>query len=131
MSKIAFQPANENIIATIVMPAPKTSSGLVLPQSQIGDIGSSVETMTAIVVAVGLGYITDDGARVPVACKPGDRILFDVSACRMIRLEGQEFITLTERAVAAIVTGLTPPSVDMLTGKMTAAVATHGTAAAS
>jgi chaperonin GroES len=55
------------------------------------------------VIAVGNGKMNDDGKRVPLDVKAGDRILFGKYAGQEIKLDGQEYLIMNEDDVLAVV----------------------------
>jgi chaperonin GroES len=54
------------------------------------------------VIAVGTGRVTDDGKKLPLAVKAGDRILFGKYSGSEIRLDGEEFLIMKEEDVLGI-----------------------------
>ena len=54
------------------------------------------------VIAVGTGKVTDDGARIPMALKEGDRILFGKYSGNEVRLDGTEYLIIKEEDVLGI-----------------------------
>jgi chaperonin GroES len=56
-----------------------------------------------IVVAVGAGKINDDGKRQPIDLKPDDRIIYSKYSGTEVKLDGDEFLILSERDVLAVV----------------------------
>ncbi len=54
------------------------------------------------VVAVGAGKVTDDGKRLPLDVKVGDRILFGKYSGSEVKLEDKEYLILREEDVLAI-----------------------------
>jgi chaperonin GroES len=55
------------------------------------------------VVAVGIGRLREDGERVPLEVKKGDRILIGKYSGTDVKIEGDEFVILREDDVLAIV----------------------------
>ena len=55
------------------------------------------------VVAVGPGRVTEDGKRIPMEVKKGDRILIGKYSGTEVKIEGDEFVILREDDVLAIV----------------------------
>ena len=55
------------------------------------------------VVAVGNGKILDDGSKVELEIKSGDRILFGKYAGTEIKIEGEEYLILREDDVLAVI----------------------------
>jgi chaperonin GroES len=55
------------------------------------------------VIAVGSGRVTEDGKRVPVEVKKGDKILIGKYSGTEVKVEGKEYIILREDDVLAII----------------------------
>jgi len=54
------------------------------------------------VVAVGNGKVTEEGKRVPLDVKSGDRILFGKYSGNEVKIDGDEYLILREEDVLAI-----------------------------
>ena len=54
------------------------------------------------VVAVGLGKVGDDGKRVALDVKGGDRILFGKYSGSEVKIDGEEYLIMREEDVLAI-----------------------------
>ena len=54
------------------------------------------------VIAVGTGRVTDEGTLLPLAVKPGDRILFGKYSGSEVRLDGEEYLIMKEEDVLGI-----------------------------
>ena len=55
------------------------------------------------VVAVGGGKVNEDGKKIPLDVKAGDKILFGKYSGTEIKIDGQEFLILREDEVLAVV----------------------------
>jgi chaperonin GroES len=55
------------------------------------------------VIAVGTGRVTEDGRKLPLALKEGDRILFGKYSGSEVRLDGQEYLIMKEEDVLGVV----------------------------
>ena len=55
------------------------------------------------VIAVGNGKVNDDGKKLPLDVKTGDKILFGKYSGTDIKIDGQEYLILREDEVLAIV----------------------------
>ena len=53
-------------------------------------------------IAVGAGRVGDDGTRIPVAVKKGDRILFAKYSGAEVTLDGSEYLVMKEEDVLGI-----------------------------
>src|SRR2546427_3175260 len=57
------------------------------------------------IIAVGTGKVTDDGKKLPLAVKEGDRILFGKYSGNEVRLGGEEYLIMKEEDVLGILGG--------------------------
>lgn len=67
-----------------------TESGIVLPESSVS------KSQMGVVYTVGKGRRTQDGTRIPLDVKPGDKVLFDKFAGSPIVLNDTEYLLLKE-----------------------------------
>ena len=85
----------------VVKPEPseeKTLSGIVLPDS------AKEKPQIGTIIAVGSGRILDNGQKVPMEVKIGDKIIYAKYGGTEIKLDGEEYIILQERDILAIKT---------------------------
>jgi chaperonin GroES len=54
------------------------------------------------VIAVGTGKVTEDGKKLPLAVKEGDRILFGKYSGSEVKLNGEEYLIMKEEDVLGI-----------------------------
>jgi chaperonin GroES len=54
------------------------------------------------VIAVGTGKVNDDGKKLPLAVKEGDRILFGKYSGSEVKLDGEEYLIMKEEDVLGI-----------------------------
>lgn len=73
----------------------KTKSGLVLPDT------AKEKPQEGTVIAVGPGRILDDGSRVPVDVKVGDKVIYSKYAGNEVKIDGEEYLLLEERNILA------------------------------
>ena len=86
----------------VVKPAPKeeiTKSGIVLPDT------AKEKPQEGTIVAVGPGRLDDDGKRVAMDVKQGDRVLFAKYAGTEMKIDDEELLILSEKDILAIVSG--------------------------
>jgi chaperonin GroES len=55
------------------------------------------------VIAVGTGRVTEDGKKLPLGLKEGDRILFGKYSGSEVELDGREYLIMKEEDVLGIV----------------------------
>ena len=83
----------------VIKPAPeetKTKSGIVLPDA------AKEKPSEGTVVAVGTGRTLDNGIRIPVEVKVGDKIIYSKYGGSEVKIENEEYIILAERDILAI-----------------------------
>ncbi|OGC09881.1 co-chaperone GroES [candidate division WOR-1 bacterium RIFOXYC2_FULL_37_10] len=83
----------------VVKPEPqeeKTRSGIVLPDS------AKEKPSEGTIVAVGTGRVLDNGQKVPVEVKVGDKVIYSKYGGTEVKLEGDEYIILQERDILAV-----------------------------
>ena len=54
------------------------------------------------VIAVGTGKVTEDGKRLPLAVKEGDRILFGKYSGSEVKIDGTEYLIMREEDILGI-----------------------------
>jgi chaperonin GroES len=84
----------------VVKPAPseeKTKSGIVLPDT------AKEKPQEGEVVAVGSGRILDNGQRVPMDVKVGEKVLYSKYAGNEIKINDEEYLILREMDVLGVV----------------------------
>jgi chaperonin GroES len=74
-----------------------TSSGLYLPDT------AQEKPQEAIVIAVGPGKLLDNGQRIAIDLKPGDRVLFAKYSGTEIKQGTEEYLILRESDILAVV----------------------------
>jgi chaperonin GroES len=72
-------------------------SGIIIPDT------AKEKPLQAEVVAVGPGRMTEDGKRISMDVKKGDKILIGKYSGTEVKIEGDEFVILREDDVLAIV----------------------------
>jgi chaperonin GroES len=83
----------------VVRPAAKeevTKSGIVIPDT------AKEKPQEGVVVAVGSGKLLDNGDRVALEIKEGDRVLYAKYGGTEFKLDGEEYLVLRESDVLAI-----------------------------
>ena len=75
----------------------KSVGGIIIPDS------AKEKPQEATVIAVGPGKLDDDGKRLVLDVKVGDRILIGKYAGTEIKVDGKEVVILTEDEVLAVI----------------------------
>ena len=94
---VSIKPLEDRIVIKQVEAEQVTSSGLVIPDT------AKEKPQEGEVIAVGNGKILDNGTKVPLDVKAGDKILFGKYSGTDIKIDNEEFLILREDEVLAIV----------------------------
>jgi chaperonin GroES len=84
----------------LVKPEPeelKTKSGIVLPDS------AKEKPQEGTIVAVGSGRILDNGQKVPLEVKVGDKIIYSKYGGNEVKIDGEEYVILSERDILLVI----------------------------
>ena len=96
---MAFKPLHDRVLVRRVESEEKTSGGLIIPDS------AKEKPQEGEVVAVGAGTRDDDGDRIALDVKAGDRILFGTWSGTEITLDGEELLIMKESDILGIMDG--------------------------
>jgi chaperonin GroES len=91
------RPLHDRIVVKRVEANERTASGLFIPDT------AKEKPQQAEVIAVGEGKYTDDGKRIKLDVKKGDRVLIGKYSGTEIKLDDVEYTILREDEVLAIV----------------------------
>jgi chaperonin GroES len=91
------RPLGDRILAKAIERPEQTKSGLFLPDT------AQEKPQEAQVIAVGNGKLLDNGTRVPIDLKPGDKVLYSKYAGTEIVLDGEEYLILRESDILAAI----------------------------
>ena len=93
-----LKPLGDRIVVKAAPHEEKTKGGLVLPETV------KEKPVEGIVVAVGEGKVLENGSRQAMDVKVDDRIIYSKYSGTEVKLDGEEFLILSERDVLAVVT---------------------------
>lgn len=97
MAKLKVRPLNDRIVVKRLEAEEKTKGGIVLPDA------AKEKPKEGVVVCVGSGKLLDSGERASLQVKEDDRVIFSSYAGTEIKVDGQEFLIMSEDDVLAIV----------------------------
>jgi len=96
MAKAKLTPLGDRVV---VKPEPgeeKTRSGIVLPDT------AKEKPQEGTVVAVGFGRVLDNGQKLPLEVKVGDKVIYSKYGGTEVKIEDEEYIILQERDILAV-----------------------------
>ena len=91
-----IRPLNDRILVKRIEEKETLKSGIIIPDT------AKEKPQEGLVVAVGNGKILDNGTKVTLDVKEGDRILFGKYSGSDIKIEGEEYLILREDEVLGI-----------------------------
>lgn len=94
---MAFTPLHDRVTVRRTESDEKTSGGLIIPDS------AQEKPSEGEIVAVGAGARDDDGDRIKLDVKAGDRVLFGKWSGTEITLDGEELLIMKESDILGIV----------------------------
>ena len=92
-----FRPLHDRVVVKRIDAEEKTAGGIIIPDT------AKEKPQEGEVIAVGNGKLLDNGTKVPMDVKVGDKILFGKYSGTDIKIEGQEYLILREDEVLAVV----------------------------
>ena len=92
-----LKPLADRIVVEHVEASEKTNTGIFLPDT------AKEKPQEGMVRAVGTGRVTDDGKTLPMNVKVGDRIIYSKYSGSEIKVDGQEYLIISEKDVLAVV----------------------------
>lgn len=94
---MTIKPLGDRVVIKTLAQEEKTKSGIVLPDT------AKEKPQQGEVLAIGTGRTLENGQKVPLEVKVGDKVIFSKYAGTEIKLEGQEVLILNERDIHAII----------------------------
>ena len=92
-----LKPIGDRVVIRVLEQEEKTASGIFLPDT------AKEKPSQGEVVAVGPGKVQDDGKRVALDVKVGDKIIFSKYAGTEVKFEGPKYLIVSERDILAII----------------------------
>ena len=91
------RPLHDRLIIKRIEEKETVKGGLIIPDT------AKEKPQEGEVIAVGNGKLLDNGTKVPLDVKAGDKILFGKYSGTDIKIDGQEYLILREDEVLAVV----------------------------
>ena len=91
-----FRPLHDRVVVRRIDAEEKTKGGIIIPDT------AKEKPQEGKVVAVGTGKVNDDGKKVPLDVKAGDKILFGKYSGSEVKIDDKEFLIMREEDILAI-----------------------------
>jgi len=95
---MTLKPLFNNVIVKALKNEEMTKSGIVLP-----DTIDKEKPEKGEVVAIGSGKILDTGETVKMSVKVGDKVMFKKYSPDEVKVDGQDYLVLSESDIIAII----------------------------
>lgn len=92
-TKTKLIPLGDRLVIKAVVQEEVLASGIVIPDT------AKEKPQQGEVLAAGPGRIDDDGKRIPMEVKVGDRVLYAKYAGQEIKIDQEEYIVLSEKDI--------------------------------
>jgi len=92
-----LKPLQDRILVQRVEEKTTTKGGIIIPYT------AKEKPAEGKVIAVGAGKVADDGKRIPMETKKGDRVLFGKYAGTEVQIEGDEYLIMREDDILGII----------------------------
>ncbi len=91
-----LKPLGDRVVVKVVEAEEKTASGIVLPDK------AKERPQEGEVVAVGEGKVLDNGTRMGMEVKEGDKILYSKFAGTEVKVDGEDYLIMKQDDILAI-----------------------------
>jgi chaperonin GroES len=95
-AKTKLHPLHDRILVKRVEEEEVRRGGIIVPDT------AKEKPQEGKVIAVGTGKVTEDGKKLPLDVKAGDRILFGKYSGSEVRIDDQEYLIMKEEDVLGI-----------------------------
>ncbi len=92
-----IRPLHDRLIVKRFEEEEKTKGGIIIPDN------AKEKPQQGEVIAVGNGKVLEDGKKVPLEVKKGDRVLFGKYSGTEIKIDGNEYLMMREDDILGIV----------------------------
>lgn len=91
------RPLHDRVIVQRLEEEEKTKGGIIIPDT------AKEKPIEGKVIAVGAGKIKKNGTKHPLEVKKGDRVLYAKYAGTEVKIDGEEYLMMTEDDILAII----------------------------
>jgi chaperonin GroES len=95
-SKTKLRPLHDRILVKRIEEEEVRRGGIIIPDT------AKEKPQEGKVIAVGTGKVTDDGKKIPLDVKAGDRILFGKYSGSEVKIDDEEYLIMKEEDVLGI-----------------------------
>jgi chaperonin GroES len=92
------RPLHDRVLLKRIEEKEAVKGGIIIPDT------AKEKPMEGEVISAGPGKITEDGKRLPMDLKAGDRVLFGRYAGTEIKIDNEEYVIMREEEILAVLT---------------------------
>ena len=92
-----FRPLHDRVVVRRIEADQKTAGGIIIPDS------AQEKPSEGEIIAVGEGARDDDGDRIPLDVKVGDRVLFGKWSGTEVKINGEDLLIMKESDIMGII----------------------------
>ena len=92
---VKLKPLADRVLVKPIVEEEVTKGGIILPDT------AKEKPQRGKIIAVGPGRLDDEGKRVPMEIKTGDKVLYDKYAGTEVKLDDEEYLILRESNIVA------------------------------
>ncbi len=94
---MAFRPLHDRVVVRRIEADQKTAGGIIIPDS------AQEKPSEGEVIAVGEGNRDDDGDRIALDVKVGDRVLFGKWSGTEVKIDGEDLLIMKESDIMGVI----------------------------
>jgi chaperonin GroES len=94
---MAFRPLHDRVVVRRIEADQKTAGGIIIPDS------AQEKPSEGEIIAVGEGARDDDGDRIPLDVKVGDRVLFGKWSGTEVKINGEDLLIMKESDIMGVI----------------------------
>ncbi|HCN19604.1 MAG: co-chaperone GroES [Planctomycetes bacterium RIFCSPHIGHO2_02_FULL_50_42] len=96
---MSIRPLDDRVVIERLEAEEKTAGGILLPDT------AKEKPSKGKVIAVGDGRLSDDGKKIPLSVKKGDKVFFSKYAGAEVTVDGKEYLIMKESDILAKIEG--------------------------
>ncbi|ADR19927.1 co-chaperone GroES [Calditerrivibrio nitroreducens] len=93
----SIKPLQDRVLVKRLEAEEKTASGIIIPDT------AKEKPQEGEVIATGPGKVLENGTRIELTVKPGDKILFSKYAGTEVKIDGTEYLIMREDDILGII----------------------------
>lgn len=93
----SIKPLQDRVLVKRLEAEEKTASGIIIPDT------AKEKPQEGEVIATGPGKVLENGTRIELTVKPGDKILFSKYAGTEVKIDGVEYLIMREDDILGVI----------------------------